>query len=219
MDGRDTPPESGIGYIASNAERDARDRRGQDRVRRAATTPWIATSAGSASSARSDAMVLGNGEKATDPVAAVMRVLRARRDRRIHRAGDDRRRAQRAGGPDSRRRRLHLFQLPRRSRPRDDQALTDPTLEKPSIAAPEESALHHHDAVRQELHRAFRAAARAIPTTSWPNVLAQLNWKNLRVAETEKYAHVTYFFNGGNEKPFAGEEREWCRRPRSRPTI
>ena len=30
---------------------------------------------------------------------------------------------------------------------------------------------------------------------------------NLRVAETEKYAHVTYFFNGGEEKPFPGEER------------
>jgi 2,3-bisphosphoglycerate-independent phosphoglycerate mutase len=38
--------------------------------------------------------------------------------------------------------------------------------------------------------------------------MAQLNWKNLRVAETEKYAHVTYFFNGGNEKPYAGESRE-----------
>jgi 2,3-bisphosphoglycerate-independent phosphoglycerate mutase len=31
--------------------------------------------------------------------------------------------------------------------------------------------------------------------------------KNLRCAETEKYAHVTYFFNGGIEKPFGGEER------------
>jgi 2,3-bisphosphoglycerate-independent phosphoglycerate mutase len=30
---------------------------------------------------------------------------------------------------------------------------------------------------------------------------------NLRLAETEKYAHVTYFFNGGEEKPFDGEER------------
>jgi 2,3-bisphosphoglycerate-independent phosphoglycerate mutase len=29
----------------------------------------------------------------------------------------------------------------------------------------------------------------------------------LRTAETEKYAHVTYFFNGGVEKPFPGEER------------
>ena len=38
-------------------------------------------------------------------------------------------------------------------------------------------------------------------------VFAGLGMKNLRVAETEKYAHVTYFFNGGVEKPFAGEER------------
>jgi 2,3-bisphosphoglycerate-independent phosphoglycerate mutase len=29
----------------------------------------------------------------------------------------------------------------------------------------------------------------------------------IRIAETEKYAHVTFFFNGGREKPFAGEER------------
>ena len=39
------------------------------------------------------------------------------------------------------------------------------------------------------------------------NVFAELNFKNLRCAETEKYAHVTYFFNGGVEKPFPGEER------------
>jgi len=38
-------------------------------------------------------------------------------------------------------------------------------------------------------------------------VFAGLNYKNLRTAETEKYAHVTYFFNGGVEQPFAGEER------------
>jgi 2,3-bisphosphoglycerate-independent phosphoglycerate mutase len=38
-------------------------------------------------------------------------------------------------------------------------------------------------------------------------VFADMNFKNLRVAETEKYAHVTYFFNGGVEKPFGGEER------------
>src|SRR6266404_3572402 len=38
-------------------------------------------------------------------------------------------------------------------------------------------------------------------------VFADLNYKNLRTAETEKYAHVTYFFNGGVEKPFLGEER------------
>jgi 2,3-bisphosphoglycerate-independent phosphoglycerate mutase len=39
------------------------------------------------------------------------------------------------------------------------------------------------------------------------NVMGGLNMRNLRVAETEKYAHVTYFFNGGVEQPFPGEER------------
>ncbi len=39
------------------------------------------------------------------------------------------------------------------------------------------------------------------------NVMGQASLRNLRVAETEKYAHVTYFFNGGIEQPFPGEER------------
>jgi 2,3-bisphosphoglycerate-independent phosphoglycerate mutase len=38
-------------------------------------------------------------------------------------------------------------------------------------------------------------------------VFQDLQYTNLRCAETEKYAHVTYFFNGGVEKPFTGEER------------
>ena len=50
-----------------------------------------------------------------------------------------------------------------------------------------------------------------IPPESMGNILAnvmgQANIRNLRVAETEKYAHVTYFFNGGVEKPFPGEDR------------
>ena len=37
--------------------------------------------------------------------------------------------------------------------------------------------------------------------------LAALGKTQLRIAETEKYAHVTFFFNGGREQPFAGEER------------
>jgi 2,3-bisphosphoglycerate-independent phosphoglycerate mutase len=37
--------------------------------------------------------------------------------------------------------------------------------------------------------------------------LARLGRRQLHVAETEKYAHVTYFFNGGVEEPFLGEER------------
>ncbi|NLC52273.1 MAG: 2,3-bisphosphoglycerate-independent phosphoglycerate mutase [Firmicutes bacterium] len=38
-------------------------------------------------------------------------------------------------------------------------------------------------------------------------VLSRAGLKQLRIAETEKYAHVTFFFNGGREKPFDGEER------------
>ncbi len=39
------------------------------------------------------------------------------------------------------------------------------------------------------------------------DVLARAGLTQLRIAETEKYAHVTFFFNGGREEPFPGEER------------
>ncbi len=49
------------------------------------------------------------------------------------------------------------------------------------------------------------------PPQELKNILGELvskaGKKQLRIAETEKYAHVTYFFNGGVEKPFPGEER------------
>ncbi len=48
----------------------------------------------------------------------------------------------------------------------------------------------------------------AIPAKVFGEVIAGLGLKQARMAETEKYAHVTYFFNGGREEPFAGEERE-----------
>jgi len=38
-------------------------------------------------------------------------------------------------------------------------------------------------------------------------VLSKAGLKQLRIAETEKYAHVTFFFNGGEEEPFEGEDR------------
>ncbi|MCL2661557.1 MAG: 2,3-bisphosphoglycerate-independent phosphoglycerate mutase, partial [Acidobacteriaceae bacterium] len=58
----------------------------------------------------------------------------------------------------------------------------------------------------------------AFPPESMDNlladVMAQANLRNLRVAETEKYAHVTYFFNGGIEKPFPGEDRVLIQSPK-----
>ncbi len=51
----------------------------------------------------------------------------------------------------------------------------------------------------------------AFPPESLANILAEVlsrhKLKQLRIAETEKYAHVTFFFNGGVEEPVAGEER------------
>ena len=49
------------------------------------------------------------------------------------------------------------------------------------------------------------------PPEQLTNILGEVVAKNgltqLRIAETEKYAHVTFFFNGGEEKEFEGEER------------
>jgi 2,3-bisphosphoglycerate-independent phosphoglycerate mutase len=45
--------------------------------------------------------------------------------------------------------------------------------------------------------------------TNWPlgRIIAESGKTQLRIAESEKYAHVTYFFNGGNEQPFVREDR------------
>ena len=44
-------------------------------------------------------------------------------------------------------------------------------------------------------------------TNTLGELVAKAGWKQLRIAETEKFAHVTYFFNGGEERQFPGEER------------
>ncbi|MBN1930228.1 MAG: 2,3-bisphosphoglycerate-independent phosphoglycerate mutase [Desulfobacterales bacterium] len=50
-------------------------------------------------------------------------------------------------------------------------------------------------------------------------VISQRGLRQLRIAETEKYAHVTYFFNGGEEKPFPLEDRCLIPSPRDIPTY
>ena len=45
-------------------------------------------------------------------------------------------------------------------------------------------------------------------------VISKAGRKQLRIAETEKYPHVTFFFNGGQEEPFEGETRILCASPR-----
>jgi 2,3-bisphosphoglycerate-independent phosphoglycerate mutase len=57
------------------------------------------------------------------------------------------------------------------------------------------------------------------PATTLAATLADAGVEQLHVAETEKYAHVTYFFNGGEEQPYGGEERCLVDSPRDVPTY
>jgi len=204
MDGRDTPPESGAGFIEALEQQMRiicigriatisgryyamdRDKR-WDRIERAKS-----------------AMVDGAGEKTIDPVAAVKRsyergvtdefiepvtIVDARNEPvgRI-REGDS-----------------CIFYNYRADRGREmTQTLVN-------------SDLKLHFATMTEYDKTFSVPfvlAREHPSNILANVMAEHGWKNLRVAETEKYAHVTYFFNGGNEKPYAGEERELIPSPK-----
>jgi 2,3-bisphosphoglycerate-independent phosphoglycerate mutase len=57
------------------------------------------------------------------------------------------------------------------------------------------------------------------PATTLPAVLAARDARQLHVAETEKYPHVTYFFGGGEEQAQSGERRELVQSPRDVPTY
>lgn len=93
-------------------------------------------------------------------------------------------------------------------------ALTDAVLDRPSRALAPKNLTY---TMMTQYDKNFRLPY-VLPPEHPDNILAEVmekaNWKNLRVAETEKYAHVTYFFNGGNEKPYGGEERELVPSPK-----
>ena len=63
----------------------------------------------------------------------------------------------------------------------------------------------------------------AFPPAHLKNILGQVvsqaGLRQLRIAETEKYAHVTYFFNGGEEEPFPMEDRILIPSPKDVPTY
>jgi 2,3-bisphosphoglycerate-independent phosphoglycerate mutase len=63
------------------------------------------------------------------------------------------------------------------------------------------------------------AFPQARPAVTLASTLAERGVKQLHVAETEKYAHVTYFFNGGEEDEYPGEERRLVDSPRDVPTY
>ncbi|UGS35219.1 2,3-bisphosphoglycerate-independent phosphoglycerate mutase [Capillimicrobium parvum] len=57
------------------------------------------------------------------------------------------------------------------------------------------------------------------PAATLSAIVAARGLRQLHVAETEKYPHVTYFFGGGEETPYAGERRELVDSPRDVPTY
>jgi len=57
------------------------------------------------------------------------------------------------------------------------------------------------------------------PEQTFGETISELGLTQLRIAETEKYAHVTFFFNGGIEQTFAGEERILIPSPKEFPTY
>ncbi len=214
MDGRDTPPESGaafiegilqqmrtigVGKIASVEGRYYamdRDKR-WERIERAF-----------------GAMVLGNGEKATDPVAAV---------RRSYEKGVTDEFIEPITIVDSRHEPVGLIQDGdacmffnfRADRGREmTMALMDPLLETPSRSLAPKNLSYLTMTQYDKSFTVPYVIAPQHPNNILADVMAQLQWKNLRVAETEKYAHVTYFFNGGNEKPYPGESREMVPSPK-----
>ena len=214
MDGRDTPPESGAGYVR---ELQAKIREigvgkiasvsgryySMDRDKR-----WPRTARGFG------AMALGDGERHADPVAAIQRSYeKGVTDEFIEPITIVDSRNEPAGlirEGDS----IVFFNF-RADRARQmTRALTDPTLEVPPRSQVPKNL---HMATMTQYDKTFKlpfVLAREHPDNILANVMAAEGWKNLRVAETEKYAHVTYFFNGGSEKPFPGEEREMVPSPK-----
>jgi 2,3-bisphosphoglycerate-independent phosphoglycerate mutase len=212
LDGRDTPPQSGAGYLADLERELARQGLGRvvtvlgrywamdrdnrwDRVERAYA-----------------AMVEGTGPQFADSAAAITAAYQAgQTDEFVEpcRVGD---------GPDGG---LVgdddgiIFFNFRADRAREiTRAFTETGFHGFDRQRPPQLAgfvcLTEYDATF-ELPVAF-------PPETYPNILGEVvaaaGRRQLRIAETEKYAHVTFFFNGGREKPFADEDRVLIPSPR-----
>ncbi len=214
MDGRDTPPESGASYIGQ-VERKMLEMR----------TGKIASVAGRYYAMDRDkrwdrierafgAMVVGNGAKFESAAEAV---------RRSYERGVTDEFIEPVTIVDSRNEPVGLIRDDdsvimynyRADRAREmTLALTDFSLETPARALAPKNLTY---TMMTQYDKGFGLPF-ALPPEHPDNILAeamaQAGWKNLRVAETEKYAHVTYFFNGGHEKPYEGEARELVASPK-----
>ena len=218
-DGRDTPPESGVGYLTQL--QGALDEIGVGKIATVSgryyamdrDKRWERTERAF------NAIVLGDGRRAEDPVEALKQsyqttdsdgkkltdefvepIVVVENGEPVGRIRDD----------DA-----VLFANFRADRARQlTLALTDSELpQPPRDKAPKN--LHYTTMTEYDSNYSFPVV---VSKVFHKNVLGEIceaqNWRNLRTAETEKYPHVTYFFNGGTEKEFKGEVRELVASPK-----
>ncbi|MFH1373419.1 MAG: 2,3-bisphosphoglycerate-independent phosphoglycerate mutase [bacterium] len=213
MDGRDTPPTSGADYMAQVVDKFNEIGLGQ-----------VATVGGRYYGMDRDqrwdrnekayrAIVHGEGIRATDPVAAIKEsYANDVTDEFIMPMVID------LGSPETGRLKQHdlaLFFNFRADRVRQlSRMLLGYEIEgvnHPDNPQVELITLTSYDVTMSEAKVAFSPM-------KLNNILGEVpareGRKQLRTAETEKYAHVTFFFNGGTEKPFAGEDRDLIPSPK-----
>ena len=213
-DGRDTPPHNGLGYVTELLKVMAETGCGKiasisgryyamDRDKR-----WERVEKAF------NAMVLGQGKTATSPLEAIEASYKEGHTDEIIEPFTM---VDASGVPvgliqdnDA-----CLFFNYRADRGRElSMALTDTELPQPPRALAPKNL---HFTTMTEYDRNFPHAV-VLQREPHKNIMGEVisgaGMTNLRVAETEKYPHVTYFFNGGAEKPFAGEDREMVPSPK-----
>ncbi len=214
MDGRDTPPRSGIGYMAALEKRLRETGHGKvatvcgryyamDRDKR-----WDRVALAWA------AMVRGEGARAASGVAAMeASYAKGENDEFVKPAvivnGDGKPVGTVKDGD------AILFFNFRADRAREiTRAFTDPGFrEFDRVAVPRLSTY----VCLTEYDKTFDLPVAFPPqdlTEIFPEIVSRAGLKQLRCAETEKYAHVTFFFNGGREKVYPGEDRILVPSPR-----
>ena len=212
LDGRDVQPGTAPGYLGS-ARSEARGRRRPHRHRRGpllgdgSRQPLGARRAGVPRHRR------GQGARAAHARARAS--TRATPPARPTSSSSPSSSATTTGsGP--RTRRLHFNFRPDRARELTRAlAIADfDALRARGGTRPVRGPLRLHDDVRRQV-RPARSRSRRTPTPNiFPEIVARAGLKQFRCAETEKYAHVTYFFNGGREEPFEGEDRKMLPSPK-----
>ncbi|MEO8272498.1 MAG: 2,3-bisphosphoglycerate-independent phosphoglycerate mutase [Chloroflexota bacterium] len=215
LDGRDTPPRSAVGFVAALEAQlaavhpDARIASvggryfAMDRDRH-----WERTEAGY------DAIVHGVGEHASSAIGAIEAgYARDENDEFVRPTVIDGIDGGLADGEPI----IHANFRADRAR-QLVHALTDRDFAGFDRAAPDgRPAPADLDVVTMTEYESHLPVAVAFPPEVVPclaGAAASAGWRQLHVAETEKYAHVTYFLNGGREAPFEGEERTLVASPR-----